>query len=179
MRRYIVVVLFSLLFLSACMPTRATLDNTNKKSTKVADENFIRYRSKHPDSSRLADMTLELSKMHFDAGEYLLSDFYAKTYLSDYGYMKNADKAYYMHIKSLYARFRSNPSSDELAKQIKSDCKSFVSTFPKSRYKSSVRKISKDTTVTIKAKNEEIAKEYERLGKQKAAEFYRNKNRSL
>ncbi len=177
MRTTLISASIALLFLSGCASIDAKKSLKANVNTESADNKYIAFRSAHPDSKHLPSMILRLSQTHLKAKEYLLSDYYAKSFLSEYSYDKHVPEAFYLHIKSIYMRFKENGSSEELANQIKNNSKEFVSNFPKSKYLSKVIQIEKDSRKVIANRNEEIAKTYDTLGNKKAAEYYRSKNK--
>ena len=158
--------------------SKATLDAAIKgKDLELADKKYLEFRGMHPESSRLPALMLKLSRAHMEAKEYLLARYYAEAYIKDYSSGRRVDQAWFLRIKSLFLRFQSNSSAQVLADHLKEEGSAFVSGFPRSKYRSDVKKMLKESQKIIRARNEEIAKSYERMGKKKAAAYYRDKNK--
>jgi protoheme ferro-lyase len=64
-----------------------------------------------------------------------------------------------------------------LADQLREESKVFLGQFTRSTYRVEIKNMRKESQKIIKARNEEIAQAYERMGKKKAAEYYRHKNK--
>jgi len=144
----------------------------------LADERYLAYRGAHPDSSKLPGLMLKLSRAHMEIGEYLLTRYYAEAYITDYPTGRRVDQAWYLRVKSLSLRFENNDSSQELADMLAQECKDFLSHFRRSSYRTEVQEILKVSQERIRKRNEEIALTYEKMGKMKAAAYYRKKNAS-
>jgi len=147
------------------------------KQLELADKKYLTFRGQHPESDRLPTLMLTLSKAHMKAKEYLLARYYAEAYIRDYPSGKRVDQAWFLRIKSLFLRFKSNDSSEVLADKLKEESQVFLSYFTRSTYRANIKKMRKESQKIIRARNEEIAQAYERMGKKKAAKYYRNKNK--
>ena len=159
--------------------SEVTVDAAIKnKDLALADERYLAYRGAHPDSSKLPGLMLRLSRAHMEIGEYLLARYYAEAYITDYPTGRRVDQAWYLRVKSLSLRFENNDSSQELADMLAQECKDFLSHFRRSSYRTEVQEILKASKERIRKRNEEIALAYEKMGKMKAAAYYRKKNAS-
>ena len=147
------------------------------KDMEAADKLYLAYRGKHPESNKLPSYMLKLSKAHMKKKEYLLARYYAEAYITDYPSGRRVDQAWFLRVKSLFLRFKDNSSSQSLADQLREESKLFLDQFTRSKYRVEIKKMRKESQEIIKARNEEIAQAYERMGKKKAAEYYRNKNK--
>jgi len=147
------------------------------KDLVLADDRYLAYRGEHPESKRLPGYMLKLSKAHMDIGEYLLARYYAESYITDYPSGKRIDEAWFLRIKSLFLRFKEVDPSQPLADQLREESKAFLDYFTHSTYRTEIKKMLEVSQQIIQKKNEEIAAAYERMGKKKAAAYYRNKNK--
>ncbi len=144
---------------------------------ELADKLYLKFRGKYPDSDRLAGMMLDLAKAHMDAQEYLLARYYTEAYIREYPGGIRADKAWFLRTKSLFLKYKNQDSSPDIADRFKSESKAFLKTFPKSKYIEEIKSLQEQMREMLIKKNEEIAKTYEKMGKLKAAQYYRNKNK--
>jgi len=149
-----------------------------KRDLVLADKRYLAYRGAHPESSKLPTYMLQLSKAHMEIGEYLLARYYAESYIREYPTGRRIDQAWFLRIKSLFLRYKENDSSQALADQLRAESRDFLSRFGKSPYRKEIKTMLAESQKIIRARNEEIAKAYERMGKTKAAEYYRNKNKT-
>jgi len=146
------------------------------KQLKEADMLYLSLREKHPESNDVATAMLLLAQAHIDAGEYLLGKFYADSYIRQYPTGRRVDQAAFLRVKSVFLRFQNEPDDPILQKQTAEDCKVFLKHYSRSPYIPKVQEMQASFQKIVIQKNEEIAKAYERMGKQKAAAYYRNKN---
>ena len=144
-----------------------------------ADNLYLEYRGEHPDSRKIPAMMLKLSKAHIKDKEYLLARYYAETYITDYPDGKNVDQAWFLRLKALFLRFRSPGSVDSLGEQFEEEAVAFISDPFYRKYHAKVREMLKEAKKIQYQRNEALALYYEKLGKPKAAAFYRQKNKSL
>ena len=146
---------------------------------EYADTLYLEYRGEHPDSRKIPAMMLKLSKAHIKEKEYLLARYYAEAYITDYPDGKNVDQAWFLRLKALFLRFRSPGSVDSLGEQFQEEAELFISDSFYRKYHAKVREMLKETKKIQYQRNEALALYYEKLGKPKAAAFYRQKNKSL
>ncbi len=196
---YGLVVLCVMLLSSAGCQKSIPLDNliathksntSTRKSTKklslneaikqqklgYADNLYLEYRGEHPDSGKIPAMILKLSKAHIREKEYLLARYYAEAYITDYPDRKNVDLAWFLRLKSLFLRFRSPGSVDSLGEQFQEEARVFISDPFYRKYHAKVRDMLKETKKIQHQRNEALARYYEKLGKPKAAAFYRQRD---
>jgi len=147
------------------------------KKLRHADDLYLTLRGDYSEANEVADAILLLSQAHIDAGEYLLSKYYADSYITDYPSGRRVDKAAFLRVKSVYFQFETNQTDPTLQKQMHEDCKVFLKHFAKSTYVPRVKKMYTEFKKILFSKNEEIALGYEKMGKIKAAQYYRDKNR--
>ena len=156
------------------------LDEAIKQHKLVyADNLYLAYRGEHPDSGKIPAMVLTLSKAHIKEKEYLLARYYAEAYIADYPDGKNVDQAWFLRLKALFLRFRSPGSVDSLGEQFQEEAEAFISDPFYRKYHPKAREMLKETKKIQYQRNEALALYYEKLGKPKAADFYRQKNNLL
>ncbi len=148
-----------------------------EKNLRHADDLYLSLRGAYSETNEVADAILLLSQAHIDAGEFLLSKYYADSYIMDYPNGRRLDKAAFLRVKSVFFQFKSNQTDPTLQKQMHGDSKVFLKHFSKSQYVPEVKKMYTVFKKILFAKNEEIAKAYEKMGKVKAAKYYRDKNK--
>ena len=159
---------------------KLSLDEAIKQhKLAYADNLYLEYRGEHPDSSKTPAMILKLSKAHIREKEYLLARYYAEAYITDYPDGKNVDQAWFLRLKALFLRFRSPGSVDSLGEQFEEEAVAFISDPFYRKYHAKVREMLKEAKKIQYQRNEALALYYEKLGKPKAAAFYRQKNKSL
>jgi len=186
--KYYSSLFITLLFFNACTtiepikPTSSTktimtLDDAIKaKRSVLADDLYLKFRGDHPESKKLPTYLLKLSQVHMDVGEYLLAKYYADSYMTEYPAGRRMAQAAFLRVKSLFLRFEHNQTDPLLQKQLKEDIKVFLKHFSKSKDIKKVKEFQKEFQKMYLKKNIEIAETYERMGKYKAAKYYRNKD---
>lgn len=193
------LVLFTLMFgsagcqksipLDALIATKKTNASTLKSAKKLsmneaikqheleyADNLYLEYRGEHPESSRIPAMMLKLSRAHIREKEYLLARYYAESYITDYPDGKDVDMAWFLRLKTLFLRFRLPGSAESLGEQFREEAAAFISVPAYRKYHAKARKMLKETKRIQHHRNEALARYYEKLGKPKAAAFYRHRD---
>ncbi len=175
---YFVAILF-IVVTSGCAPSMPSGSEHNKTQANTqidADEAYVAFRTSHENSPKIPSMIISLIKSHTAAGEYKLAEFYCNEYRRDFPSGKRRDEVEYLSIKALYLNNKQH-FDERLVEQIRAQGKFFVQTFAKSQYKPKVKQIMENIEKEQNARYEALAKEYEKRGKPKAAEFYRKKIR--
>ena len=157
-------------------------DTKDKKKPKtqleLADEKFLSIRQRNSEDKVLPSYTLELAQKHINVQEYILAQYYVKVYLRDYSAYGHLDKAWFLGIESLFLKLKISESQDNGVEEILKLCDSFAYEFPKSIYTKEVKNIENQSILIEYDRNNDIANYYEKIGKTKAAAFYRSKNAS-
>lgn len=156
-----------------------TIESTIKKpksALDLEDEKYIQIRQISSQNKRLPALTLALAEKHIDAQEYILGQYYVKIYLRDYSDNGNMDKAWFLGFKTLFMKFKTSESQQALLAEIRRVGNNFKQTFPESIYTKKVIDMLEEAMVIEYNRNEKIATYYEKIGKPKAAQFYRLKN---
>ena len=143
---------------------------------EYADNLYLDYRGKNPDSQKLPSMMLTLSQAHIKQKEYLLGRYYAEAYITDYPDGRKVDEAWFLRLKTLFLRFRSQGSGEDLGKQFQEEAGAFVENPLLRHYHAKTKKMLKTFKEILYQRNKALAEYYEKHGKHKAAMFYREKN---
>ena len=144
---------------------------------EYADNLYLDYRGENPDSEKLPPLMLKLSRAHIEHKEYLLARYYAEAYITDYPDGKRVDEAWFLRLKSLFLRFKLKGSGESLGKQFQEEATAFIADPALGKYHAKVRTLMKISKKIERQRNEALAVYYEKLGKHKAAAFYRERNR--
>lgn len=140
-----------------------------------ADNLYLDFRESHPESPATASLMLRLSKAHMELKEYLLAKYYAESYASDFPDGKRIEEAWYLQLRSLFLRFKdTKESSEDLFRRFTAAAEVYVSEAHARRYRDKVKEMIRESQVLQKQRNDAIAMYYEKHGKHKAAEYYRN-----
>ena len=143
---------------------------------EYADNLYLDYRGKNPDSNKLPSMILKLSQAHIKHKEYLLARYYAEAYIIDYPDGRRVDQAWFLRLKTLFFRFKSKGSGESLGKQFQEEAIAFTKNPLLKKYHAKVEKMRKEAKEIQHTRNEALAVYYEKHGKDKAAAFYRERN---
>ena len=182
-------VLKILLLITPLMAKQSNLDilndvsNTSTSSIKkpktaldLEDEKFASVQTSNSDDKTLPQLTLNLAQKHIDAHEYILAQYYVKEYLRNYSADGQLDKAWFLGIQCLFLKYKISESQEALFREILRVGHDFENTFSESIYKEEVHTIRNQAIVIQSNRNNDIANYYEKIGKPKAAAFYRAKN---
>ncbi|NPA50382.1 MAG: outer membrane protein assembly factor BamD [Epsilonproteobacteria bacterium] len=188
MRRVIIFILL-ILIVGGCSAVESSLEpskyNKIDKSIKIrslddairandlesADEIYLNMvENSKGDLHSLTPAMLKLAKAHMKNREYLLANFYLDQYIKNEG--KDIDLAYYLKAKAIFKKAYEEQSGElELNRAIDA-LKEIKKGFAEGDYGDDIDNM----IARLKAKRdnyfEQVAKFYERMGKNKAAEFY-------
>lgn len=185
-----------LLFMTACQTT-IPLDDLRKKKKSVstqkltlsqaiaegnleqADTLYLDFRGEYPESDRIPNLMLKLSQAHIDQKEYLLARYYAESYISDYPDGKRVDLAWFLRLKSLFSHLTAKGSGEVQQGHFEEEIKAFMANPVYRKYHAKADSLLKKYQEIRRQHNEELALYYEKLGKEKAAAFYREKSKAL
>ena len=143
---------------------------------EYADNLYLDYRGKNPESDKLPAMMLKLSQAHIKHKEYLLARYYAEAYITDYPDGRRVDQAWFLRLRTLFFRFKSKGSGESLGKQFEEEAIAFTANPLLKKYHAKVQKMLKVAKEIQHKRNEALAVYYEKRGKHKAAAFYRERN---
>ena len=142
---------------------------------EFADKLYLDMRDQYIESDSVGGVMFQLAKAHMSAREYLLSRYYCEAYIKDYPDGRRLSYAWFLRVESLFLRFKNGNSKQALADQVEQELKMYRSYFGRNKYSSKIKKMTKEVEKIKENQNEKIALAYEKMGKPKAAEYYRSK----
>ncbi len=160
--------------MGGCAPSTPPMSPDTNSSGRFTDESYVTFRNTHENSSKIPSMIISMIKSHTAAGEYQLAEFYCDEYRRDFPSGKKRAEVEYLSIKAMYLNNKQH-RDERLSEMIRARSKFFFANFPKSSYGSKIKTLLENMTKEDNAYYAELAKEYEKRGKPKAAEFYRSK----
>jgi len=138
-----------------------------------ADDYYSSLQGEHIGSPLLPEATMILAIAHMHNEEYLLTEHFLNEYVRRYANANEREFAEFLKIKAKYKALP-NPRRDQvLIQEAISDAKKFKQTYPNSMYYSLVDTMLTNLYLADASLNEVIASLYDRLGKPKAAAYYR------
>ncbi|WP_300451172.1 outer membrane protein assembly factor BamD [Helicobacter mastomyrinus] len=141
-----------------------------------ADGYFASLQSEHINSPLLPEAMLILGEAHMENDEYLLAAFYFDEYLKRYSSLENQDYAKYLKILANFYGFKNYSKDQEFITQSIKEAKSFLQSYPNSRYAPYVEYIYLKFQLGQIELNYAIARVYKKQGKDEAAETYLERN---
>jgi outer membrane protein assembly factor BamD len=145
------------------------------KDLEFADKLYLDMRDQYIESDSVGGVMFQLAKAHMSAKEYLLSRYYCEAYIKDYPDGRRLSYAWFLRVESLFLRFKNGNSKQALVEQVEQELKMYRSYFGRNKYSSKIKKMTKEVERVKEEQNEKIALSYEKMGKPKAAEYYRSK----
>jgi len=141
-----------------------------------ADNYYISLRSEHSRSPLLPTASMLLANAHMEDQAYIMSDYYLDEYLKKYAKGSKREQAKFLKIKAAFLGIKDINKDQKLMLDALKDADKFVKAYPKSIYLPVVETIKVRLHMTQYMLNENISSLYNRLGKEKAAAIYKDKN---
>ena len=141
-----------------------------------ADNYYISLRSEHTRSPLLPTASMLLAQAHMEDQAYIMADYYLDEYLKKYAKGSNIERAKFLKIKAAFLGIKDINKDQKLMLDTLKNVDKFVQRYPSSIYLPVVDTIKVRLNMAQYMLNENIASLYTRLGKDKAAEIYKNKN---
>ncbi len=141
----------------------------------LADDTYTSLESEHRNSPLIPTAMLILVNGHIDAEEYALANFYLDEYIKRFALSKNIDYARYLKIKASFLGFKYQMRDQKLIEDTIKDIKEFKMRYSSSPYIPLVDTMNARLYMAKALLDEEIANLYEKKGKEKAAEIYRER----
>lgn len=139
-----------------------------------ADSYFSSLQSEHVGSPLLGEATLIMAQAHMAYEEYLLSEHFLDEYNRRYATPEGREYAEFLKIKAKFLALP-NPGRDQgLIDETLRAVGSFKYNYPQSTYTPLVNTMETQLQLAKGSLNDRIAKLYDRLGKPKGAQHYRN-----
>ncbi|MBD3794728.1 MAG: outer membrane protein assembly factor BamD [Epsilonproteobacteria bacterium] len=152
--------------------------NITSSNLDKADNYYISLRSEHMRSPLLPTATMMLAQAHIADESYQMADYYIDEYIKKYASNQNLEYAKFLKLKASFLNIKDINKDQKLILDTINDANAFVSRYPSSDYTSSVNTMLVRLHMTQYMLNENIARLYERVGKDRAAQMYRDKNRN-
>lgn len=141
----------------------------------LADDTYTSLESEHRNSPLIPTAMLILVNGHIDAEEYALANFYLDEYIKRFALSKNIDYARYLKIKANFLGFKYQMRDQKLIEDTIKDIKEFKMRYSSSPYIPLVDTMNARLYMAKALLDKEIANLYEKKGKEKAAEIYRER----
>ncbi|MCH9739451.1 MAG: outer membrane protein assembly factor BamD [Epsilonproteobacteria bacterium] len=141
-----------------------------------ADNYYISLRSEHMRSPLLPTATMILAQAHMEDKSYLMSDYYLDEYLKKYASGEKVEQAKFLKIKAAFLGVKDINKDQKLMIDTLNDVEAFIKTYPNSKYRPTVDTLKVRLHMAQYMLNENVARLYDRIGKDKAAALYREKN---
>jgi len=141
-----------------------------------ADNYYVSLRSEHMRSPLLPTATLLLAQAHMQDKSYIMSDYYLDEYLKKYAKQGEVEHAKFLKIKAAFLGIKNINKDQKLMMDTLADVDQFITTYPRSIYRPMVDTLKVRLHMAQYMLNENIARLYERVGKDRAAKIYREKN---
>ncbi len=141
-----------------------------------ADNLYISLKSEHPRSPLLPTATMLLANAQMEEQAYIMADYYLDEYLKKYASGANIEQAKFLKIKAAFLGIKDVNKEQKLMLDTLVDADKFIKAYPNSSYLPMVKTVKVRLNMAKYLLNENISALYARLGKEKASEFYKNKN---
>jgi len=143
-----------------------------------ADNYYISLKSEHIHSPLLQTAMMMLANAHMNNEEYLLANYYFDEYKKRYGDSKNQEYIDFMKLKASFLGIKDVYKDQQLIQTTIDKALVFGQNYPNSTYTPLVDMLLIRLYMSQYMLNENIASLYDRLGKEKAAKIYREKNKN-
>ena len=140
-----------------------------------ADDYFTSLQSEHFSSPLLKEALLILAQAHMDEEEYLLAGYYLDEYIKRYATPREMEFAKFLKIKASYLAFTNINRDQKLLDDTIKKAIAYEKSYPNSEYLPMVDTILTKLYMAQYVLDSEIASLYERIGKKKAAKFYKDR----
>ena len=143
-----------------------------------ADNYYISLKSEHMRSPLLPTATMLLANAHMEDESYLMSDYYLDEYLQKHATGEQVERVKFLKIKAAFLGVKNINRDQKLIIDTLKDMDKFIKTYPSSKYRPIIDTLKVRLNMAQYMLNENIARLYDRIGKEKAAAIYRTKNES-
>ncbi|CAA6826156.1 MAG: Unknown protein [uncultured Sulfurovum sp.] len=188
--KQLLVLMMTVLFLGACSdkdaineydkPALHWYENIVKEVANInldrADNLYISLKSEHARSPLLPTATMLLANAHMEDQAYIMADYYLDEYLKKYAAGSRVEQAKFLKIKAAFLGIKDVNKEQKLMMDTLLEVEKFVKVYPNSIYLPVVSTVKVRLHMSQYLLNQNVASLYDRLGKDKAAEIYNNKN---
>lgn len=150
---------------------KAIVDGDNEK----ADALYSSLSSEHVASPLLGEALIILAQAHIDEEEYVEANKYLDEYVKRFGNPTMNEYIKYLKIKANYSSFSKPNRNQQLIIDTIKDTENFIVYYPNSPYRPMVESMLVHMRLGERFITENIAKLYDKLGKEKAAIYYQEK----
>jgi len=150
--------------------------NIAQYSIDKADENYLSLKSEHTGSPLIATASLLLANAHMKNEKYLLARYYFDEYAKIFPNGKRREYAEFMKLKASFLGIKDVYKDQKLIMDSIQNANAYLVQYSKSSYAPLVNSILIRLHMAQYLLNENIASLYDRTGKKRAAEIYRDKN---
>lgn len=140
-----------------------------------ASDAYISLESEHRNSPLIASSLLILVNAYIEDEEYSLANFYLDEYIRKFGMSDNIDYIRYLKIKANFLGLKYQFRDQVLVESTLEQINEFKAIHGNSLYMPLVDTISARLYMAKVAMDKEISKLYNRIGKDKAAKYYKDK----
>ena len=141
-----------------------------------ADNLYISLRSEHMRSPLLPTATMFLAQAHMEEQEFIMADYYLDEYLKKYATGKSVEQAKFLKIKAAFLGIKDINKDQKLMLDTLKEVDVFAKVYPSSIYLPVVETLKVRLNMSQYMLNENISSLYSRMGKDKAAQIYKDKN---
>lgn len=151
------------------------VSEVSKGDLDSADEYYSSLSSEHMNSIFLKEAMLILAMAHINKEEYLLAKFYLDEYIKKFGDRESIEYAKFMKLKASFLAFKYPYREQKLLFTLLKEIELFKLEYPNSSYTPFIETMEAKVNLSIDDLNKEIAMLYDRVGKDRAKEFYQEK----
>ena len=152
------------------------IKSVSSSSFDKADNFYISLRSEHMRSPLLPTATMILAQAHMEDQSYLMSDYYLDEYLKKYAASGKIEQARFLKIKAAFLGLKNINRDQKLMMDTLRAVDDFVIAYPNSHYRPIVDTLKVRLQMAQYMLNENVARLYNRIGKDESAKIYRAKN---
>lgn len=138
-----------------------------------ADSYFSSLQSEHISSPFLSEATMIMAQAHMAQDEYILAEHFLNEYIRRYATPQEREYAEYLKIKAKFLALPYSGRDQGMVDETLRAIDTFKLNYPTSNYLMFVKSMETQLHIAKSELNEQIAQLYDRLGKAKGAEFYR------
>lgn len=141
-----------------------------------ADSLYTSLSSEHVASPLLSEALLIMAQAHMDTENYVKANEYLDEYIKKFGSSIKNEYVRYLKIKANYDSFSRPNRNQQLILMTIADMRRFIEAYPYSPYIPMVQTMLVQMELGENLMSENVASLYEKLNKEEAAEFYKEKS---
>lgn len=141
----------------------------------AADEHYISFASEHINSDLLAQTTLILAMACADNEKYLMANFYLDEYIKRFATRKEIEYARFLKIKANFDSFSKPNRNQKLMIDNVAQIEKFLVEYPNTQFRPLLETMLAKLKLAQFYLDQEIAKLYERTGKDESAQVYKDR----